>query len=455
MGRLISNGGKKMTTNNVFNQKFNIAKLVKFSIPSMFMMMVLSLYQCVDGLFVSNYVDTNGLGAINIVYPVIFLGLGIALMIGTGGSALIGKALGEKKQEEANSIFTFIVLFSLLIAVITSTIGSVFIEEILEFLGATGNYYEMAKTYLQIHFYFIVFYYLQNMFQIFFITAGRPKFGLTMTILGGITNIVLDYLFLAVLDFGIEGAAIATGISSLIPSLAGLYCFFISKKSLLKFSKFKIDFVKLKNTLVNGSSELLTNIANSITTLLFNYQFFKYYSYVGVDSITIVLYFQFLVSSMVFGFSTGIAPIISYKFGEGSIIELKQIKKNSFIIFSFLSVVCFAVSLFAIYPAAKVFSGNDIAVYQMTVDNYIYFSFSLLFMGISIFASSYFTAIGDGLTSLFISFLRTLLFLAGSLILLPLIFNEQSLWCATSVAELLGAIVSIILILIKQKRTNM
>ena len=431
---------------NTFEQKFNIAKLIKFSIPSIFMMLILALYQCVDGLFVSNFVDTNGLGAINIVYPVIFIGLGISLMIGTGGSALIGKSLGEKKIDEANSIFTLVVLFSVLVSVISGLLGTVFIDKLLVVLGATGDYYDMCKTYMQIHFYFISFYYLQNMFQIFFVTAGKPKLGLITTLMGGITNVLLDYLFLAVLNMGIEGAAIATGVAYLIPSFTGLYCFIFDKSSLLKFSKFEFNISNLTKTIFNGSSEMLTNIANSVTTFLFNYQFFKYFSYTGVDSITIVLYFQFLVSSMMFGFSTGVSPVISYKYGEGNKKELRKIKKNSFIIFGTLSIICFIISLLLISPVANIFSGGNIDVFNMTVSNYRYFSFSLLFMGISIFASSYFTAIGKGLISLIISTLRTLVFLSGTLLILPLIFNEQALWFSTSLAELLGAIVSVIIL---------
>ena len=344
---------------------------------------------------------------------------------------------------------TFIIIFSVTIAILSGLIGTIFIDKILELLGAVGNYYDMCKTYLQIHFIFIVFYYLQNMFQIFFVTTGRPKFGFIVTLCGGITNVILDYILLVLCDFGIEGAAIATGISYIIPSVIGLYCFIFSKKSLLHFSKFKICIPSLVKTITNGSSEMLTNIANSITTFLFNYQFFKYFSYTGVDSITIVLYFQFLVSSMMFGFSTGVSPIISYKFGAGNKEELKNIKKNSFIIFGTLSIICFITSLIVIYPVANVFSGGNMDVYNMTVSNYKYFSFSLIFMGVSIFASSYFTAIGDGLTSLVISTLRTLVFLASSLILLPLIFNENALWFSTSLAELLGAIVSVGLIYYK------
>ena len=440
-----------MSTTNTFDQKFNTRKLIKFSIPSILMMMVLSMYQCIDGLFVSNFVDTNGLGAINIVYPFIFIGLGISLMISTGGSALIGKALGEKKIKEANSIFSFLIVVAVGIAILTGVFGTVFIDEILQFLGATENYYDMAKLYLQIHFYFIVFYYLQNMFQIFFVTAGRPKLGFLGTLGGGITNILLDYLFIVVFNLGIEGAAIATGISFLAPSLIGMYCFVFDQKSLLRFTKFEIKISKLWKTIINGSSEMLSNIANSVTTFLFNYQFYKYYLDTGVDSITIVLYFQFLVSSMIFGFSTGVAPVISYKFGEGNIEELHKIKKCSFKIFSTLSLVCFLGSLVLIYPVAHIFSGGSVEVYKLTVENYFYFAFSLLFMGVSIFASSYFTAIGDGVSSLIISTLRTLIFLSVSLIVLPFIFGETGLWISTSVAEFIGAIVAILFIILKNK----
>ena len=195
---------------------------------------------------------------------------------------------------------------------------------------------------------------------------------------------------------------------------------------------------------------MLSNIANSVTTLLFNYQFYKYYLSTGVDSITIVLYFQFLVSSMIFGFSTGVAPIISYKYGEKQLDELLKIKKSSFIIFTVLSLICFISSLFLIYPVANIFSGGDASVYKLTVENYFYFSFSILFMGVSIFASSYFTAVEDGKTSLIISSLRTLVFLSCSLIILPLLIGEIGVWVATSFAELLGAIISLLFILKKK-----
>ena len=225
-----------MESVNVFEQKFNISRLLKFSFPSIIMMFILSMYQCVDGLFVSNFVDTNGLGAINIVYPFIFIGLGVSLMLGSGGSALIGKALGEGRKERANSIFTFVVFVSVLFAILTGILGTLFIDELVIFLGADEVYFEMAKTYLQTHFFFIVFYYLQNIFQTLFITASKPKIGLITTILAGITNILLDYLFIVVFQLGILGAALATGLSYLIPAATGVIYFSLNKKALIKFS---------------------------------------------------------------------------------------------------------------------------------------------------------------------------------------------------------------------------
>lgn len=439
-----------MESINTFEQKFNISRLLKFSIPSIIMMFVLSMYQCVDGLFVSNFVNTNAIGAINIVYPFIFIGLGISLMLGTGGSALIGKALGESDKDKANSLFTFLIFVSLLFSVITGIIGTIFIDELVVFLGATDIYFDMAKTYLQTHFYFISFYYLQNIFQILFITASKPKIGLVTTVLAGVTNIVLDYLFIVVFKLGILGASIATGLSFLIPSITGIVYFLLNKKSLIRFSNFKIDLKSLWNVIVNGSSEMLANIANSVTTFLFNYQFYKYYLDTGVDSITIVLYFQFFVSSIMYGFASGIAPIISYKFGKQEKEAIISIKRRSIVIISLLSIISFIASILLISPVALLFSGCSVEVYNLTISNFIYFALSLLFMGISIFASSYFTALNDGVSSLIISTLRTLVFLSISLIVLPELFNEFGLWFATSFAELLGAIVSIVFVVVKK-----
>ena len=440
-----------MSEAHIFAQKFNIKKILKFSIPSMFMMVILSMYQTIDGLFVSNFVDINGLGAINIVYPFIFIGLGIALMIGSGGSALIGKFLGEGNTAKANSTFTFLVVFALSIAFLTGVLGSIFINQILLLLGATGNYYEIAKNYLQIHFFFICFYYLQNMFQLFYVTASKPKIGFITTLLAGVTNIVLDYLFIVIMHLGIEGAALATGISYLIPSITGLCYFSFNKKGILHFSKFNIKIKELWKTIVNGSSEMFSNLANAVTTFLFNYQFFKYYSYTGVDSITIVLYFQFFSSSMLFGFASGVAPIVSYKYGKGDKNEICNLKKLLITLIVILSFISFLSSLILIKPVTYIFSGGNKEVIDLILQNYILFSFSLLFMGISIIASSYFTALNDGISSLVISSMRTLIFLSLCLLILPLLFYKNGLWLATSVAELLGALVSICFLIFRKR----
>ena len=439
-----------MVVNNSFEQKFNITKLLKFSFPSIFMMLVLSMYQCIDGLFVANYVDTNAIGAINIVYPFIFIGLGISLMIGSGGSALVGKLLGEGNRKKANSTFSFIVFVSIIISLFTGIIGYFCLDKLVLFLGATDVYFDMAKTYLGIHLIFIVFYYLQNIFQTLFITASKAKIGLITTLIAGVVNILLDYLLIVVFELGIKGAAIATGISYLIPSLTGLIYFLFNKESLLRFTKFTFDIKSLVRVFMNGSSEMLSNIANSVSTFLFNYQFYRFYLDVGVDSITIVLYFQFLVSSMMYGFASGIAPIISYKYGKKEEVEIKELRNKGITIISVMSVFCFCLSLVLISPITKLFSGGSIEVYNLIKGNFIYFAFSLLFMGISVFISSYFTALNDGITSLIISSLRTLVFLSLCLIVLPKLFSKSGLWIATTVAEFMGALVSISIVLYKK-----
>ena len=439
-----------MDNNILFDQKFNILSLMKFSLPSIIVMLILSMYQFVDGFFVSNFIDTSALGAINIVYPVILIGSGISLMIGSCGSILIAKTLGEGNKEKANSIFSFLIFISILLAVFIGVVGTCFIDELVTFLGATDVYFEMAKSYLQIHFYFIVYFYLQNIFQILFVTASKPRIGLITMIIAGILNIILNYVFIVVLNLGTEGAALSSGISFLVPAVTGIMYFSISKNPLFRFSSFKFHFKILLDVILNSSSELLGNIANAITTLIFNYQFYKFYQNVGVDSITIVLYFQFFVSSLMYGFSSGIIPIISYKYGKRQAREIQSLKRKGLLIVLILGGLSFILSLLLISPVAKMLSGGSQEVYDLTVANFGYFSFSLLFMGISIYASSYFTAIHDDMSSLRISVLRTFVFLIASLFILPLIFDEIGLWGATAVAEFLGAIVSLGYLLFKK-----
>lgn len=428
-----------------------LLKLIKFALPSIIMMMFFSLYTIIDGLFVSNFVSTVALSAINIVFPVISLGLGISIMVASGGSAIIAKKMGEKKKEEAKEIFTFLVIVEILLALILSLFGNLFIDSFVRLLGATDAQFEMAKSYLRIYLIFVPFSFLQNAFQVFFVTAGKPKIGLSVITAAGCLNILLDYIFIVVMQIGIAGAALGTCISYLIPALGGLLYFSFQRKGMLYFKRFKMRWKIFGASCLNGSSEMMTNVATAVTTFLFNYQCLKYYGEAGVAAITIVLYFQFLFSAVFFGFSQGTAPIVSYYFGSKNQNQLKRVYRNSLWIVSCLSIAVLVISFASISPVATLFAGNGSLVYQIIMKDFGWFSCSLLLMGISIFASSYFTALGDGITSSTISFLRTLVFLVLSLLLIPLWMGKSGIWFSVTVAEILGSLVSIFY-LVYQKR---
>ena len=426
------------------SKKFNIKEILRFTIPSVIMMMFFSLYTIVDGIFISNYVGTLALGALNIIFPFQCLCIGLAIMIATGGSAIVARYLGENENEKAKSLFTLFVVFEIFVAILMLLIGLVFQEQIVYLLGASELQKPFALEYFRIYLSMLPFIFLQNAFQTLFVTAGHPKLGLFLIILAGITNIGLDFVFLDLFSMGISGAALGTVIACMVPSVTGLIYFSLNRKGTLYFVKFKIDFRNIRGAMLNGSSEMITNLANAITTFLFNMQCMRFYSEDGVSAITIILYFQFLISAIYFGYSTGIAPVISYKYGSNDKNQLKYIYSRSLMIIIGISVIAFTASFGLIYPVTSLFSNNNDNVYNIVISNYKYYAPSFLIFGISVFASSFFTALGNGIISGIISFSRTFLFLSLSLILLPLIFNEAGIWISVPVAEVIGLIVSII-----------
>lgn len=438
--------------NNSLNKNYNAWKLLKFAFPSIIMMVFFSMYTIIDGLFVSNFVGTTALGAINIVYPVIALGLGISIMIASGGSALIAKKMGEKKDDEARSLFSFLIFFEVIFALVLSVVGNLFINYIVEWLGSTEAQFEMAKIYLRIYLCFAPLAFLQSAFQVFFVTAGKPKLGLFVILCAGFLNILLDYIFIAVMGIGIAGAALGTALSYIAPSVIGLLYFAFNKKSTLHLKKFKFQWKELGKSCLNGSSEMMTNLATAVTTILFNYQCLKFYGEDGVAAITIVLYFQFLLSAVYFGFSQGTAPIISYQYGSENYVQLKKVYRYSIIDIIVFSIVALGVTFALIEPVSALFAGRNSNVYNIILADFSWFSCSLMVMGISIFASSFFTALGDGVTSSIISTLRTLVFLCLALILVPMFMGKAGIWFSVTIAEILGAAVSIFYLLYKRKK---
>jgi putative MATE family efflux protein len=438
--------------NNSLAKKFTISSLMLFALPNIVMMIFLSLYVIVDGMFISRYVGTTALSAVNMVYPAISIEMAISIMLSSGASAIIAKKLGEGEEDKAKAFFTFITLIVAGIGLSIAILGAVFVDGIIIALGASQSQLELCKNYGQILFVFAPFFFLQTAFQTLFITAGKPNLGLITTVCAGITNIVLDYIFLKIFGMGIKGAAVATGISCMIPAIVGIVFFASNKKGSLYFVKPKFDGKMLVLSCTNGSSEMVSNIANAVTTFLFNYTFLHFYGEDGVASISIVLYFQFVFSAIYFGYSMGVAPIISFKYGCDDEEQLKNIFKNSMVFLIISSIASFILSRVLIRFAMTLFTEYGSTVFNITLKGFPLFSIGFLFMGISIFASAMFTAFSDGKTSAIISSARTFIFLVAAILIFPILLGEKGIWISVPVAEALGLTVSAIYLLRKKSK---
>lgn len=439
---------------NVISKKFNFFSLISFSIPTIIMMIFISLYTMIDGVFVSKFIGTDALSAVNIVYPILSLIIAIAIMLGTGGSAVIAKKMGEGKDKEAKENFSFIVVVGLIIGIIMTILGLIFIDPIIRALGANEKIYKYCFDYASILILFIPFGISQMIFQNFFVTAGKPKLGLMFTVMGGLANIILDYVFIVPLNMGISGASLATGLGFCIPAIFGFIYFFVYKNSSLTFVKFKFDSKVLFSSIINGSSEMISNLSIAVTTILFNIIMMKYAGEDGVAAITIILYSQALLISIYFGYSAGVSPIFSYNYGNKNKDELKRVFKISMIFISIMSIVTYAASILISDYIIEIFVPHGSNVFNIAKSGFSLFSISYLFIGINIFASSMFTAFSNGKISSIISFLRTFLFIIICVILLSILFGINGVWLSIPVAEILAIIVSIFYIIKFKKVYN-
>lgn len=428
---------------NSLAKQYTFFSLVRFALPNMVMMVFLSLYTIIDGVFVSRFVGTTALSAVNIMYPAVCIQMAVGIMLATGGSAVIAKKLGEKQEKAAKSDFSLIILVSVLVGVCIAVLGNVFLDQIVRLLGASVQQADYCRSYGSILFAFAPFFFLQTAFQTLFVTAGKPGLGLAVTVAAGVANMVLDYVFVAVLHRGIAGAAVATGIGYCVPAIAGLLYFACNRRGILRFVKPVFNGRMLCKACANGSSEMVSNLANAVTTFLFNYQFMRFYQEDGVASITIVLYFQFVFTAVYFGYAMGVSPVISYKYGSGERAQLQKIVRYSLLFILLSSAVSFFLSWLLLEPALHIFTHSGSNVFQITHAGFPLFALSFLAAGISIFASAMFTAFSDGKTSAVISFARTFFFLAGAILLLPLVAGARGVWLAAPVAEGIGCLVAI------------
>ncbi len=421
---------------NPLAKNFTAISLIKFALPSMVMMLFMGLYTIIDTIFIARFIHTNALSSINIVCPVINLIVGLGTMLATSSSAIIAKKMGNKKLEEAKSNFTFIIITGLVIGIIITVIGFLFLDEIIYGLGASTVLFPYCKDYLSIQLIFAVFNIMQVLYQNLLVTAGKPTLGLLLAILAGTVNIIFDYIFIVLLQIGIKGAAIGTGIGYLIPTIIGTI-FFLTKKSELHFCIPKIDISVLRKSCSNGASEMVSQCSTAITTFLFNITMMKLLGEDGVAAITAIIYSQFLLTTLYIGFSMGIAPIISYNYGSGNIKRLKKIVRICFYFITGISIFVFLFSMFYRKNIARIFAKNNKNVFEIIKMGFSIFSFSFLFSGYNIFASSLLTALSNGKLSAIISFLRTFGFITIFLLILPKFLKATGIWLAVPFAELL------------------
>lgn len=433
---------------------FTYRKLLKFIAPSAVMMMFTSIYGVVDGLFVSNYVGKVPFAAINLVMPFIMILGGIGFMIGTGGSALVSKTLGEGDREKANRYFTMMIYLSLICGAAASVIGFVFIRPISYLLGATDAMIGDCVEYGRMIFLFTTAFMMQNVFQSFLVTAEKPRLGLLATVGAGVTNMALDAWFIAGLGWGVKGAALATGISQTVGGILPLIYFLRPNSSLLKITRTKLEGRPVFLAVTNGSSELMSNISASVVSMIYNIQLMKFAGEDGVAAYGVLMYVQFVFIALFIGYAIGSAPIIGYHYGAINHSELKNMLKKSIVIMSISGIIMTLLAQALALPLAKVFVGYDEGLFDMTVHAFRVFSFSFILAGINIFASSFFTALNNGAVSAAISFLRTLIFQSTAVIVLPMIWELDGIWLSITVAEVFALIISVTFLAAKRKKYN-
>lgn len=430
-----------MTSATPLAQKFTARTLLRFAAPSIGMMLVMSLYTITDGIFIGRFAGSNALAASNIVYPPINLLYGLGIMLASGGSALVAKTLGEKKPQLANAQFTFITVTSAVMGSILALFIYLFFEPILRFLGSTPELMADCRSYLGVLLPFFPAAAMLVVFNAFYIADGRPIQGFFVSVASGITNAVLDYLFLAHWGMGILGAGLATGLADLLAVVTGLIYFTRYSRS-LHFSPFAVRWNILKNTCSNGVSELVTQLSMAIITFLFNLLTLSYAGANGVAAITVILYAEMLLNAVFMGFTNGIAPIFSYHFGARDSRELVRLLRLSLVIIAVSGLFSFGAAQILAAPLVHLFLPQGGEAAQITQTGFALFSFSFLLSGFNIFGSGFFTALSNGKTSAILSFARNLAAITLFLAILPRLFALNGVWLAVPAADLTALLIT-------------
>ena len=439
-----------MAKNIRLSDHFSYSKLLRFTLPSICMMVFTSIYGVVDGLFVSNFVGKTPFAAINLVMPFVMILGGMGFMIGTGGTALVSKILGEGDPDTANRTFSMMVLFTLALGIVLSAAGIVFMRPVSRFLGATDAMMDDCVLYGRIVTGFTFAFMLQNVFQSFFIAAEKPKLGLKVTVAAGLANMVLDALFIAVFNWGVAGAAIATGLSQCVGGVLPLVYFLRPNSSLLRLSPTRLRLRPILAACGNGSSELMSNISSSVVSMLYNFQLMRLAGEDGVSAYGVLMYVQFIFISIYIGYSIGCAPVVSYHFGAQNHGELKNLLGKSVLLMGCTGVALTALAMALADPLSRLFVGYDAGLFALTSHAFRLFAWSFLLAGFNIYASGFFTALNNGGISAAISFLRTLVFQSASVLILPIFLDVDGIWWAITVAEVFAFLISVMFLLAKR-----
>lgn len=431
---------------------FTYRKLLRFTLPSIVMMVFTSIYGVVDGLFVSNFVGKGPFTAVNLVMPVVMIFGGLGFMFGTGGSALVAKTLGQGRRDQANRYFTMIAIATVGTGIVISALGAAFMRPICRWLQADAEIIDDCVLYGRILMAFNTAYMLQNVFQSFLITAEKPKLGLLATIAAGVTNMALDALFIAGFGWGVAGAAVATGLSQYVGGLFPLLYFLRPNNSLLRLRPVKLQLRPILQSCGNGASEVVSSVTSSIIGMVYNFQLLRFAGKDGVAAYGVLMYTEFIFVAVFIGYAIGSAPVIGYHYGAENTGELKSLLRKSVTLNLGSGIVMLGIAQALATTLAHLFVGYDPALFSMTVHGFRIFTVAFVLLGLNIFFSSFFTALNNGVISAAISFLRTFVFKLSAVLVLPLLFKLDGIWWATVVAEVFAFLVSGVFLLKNRRK---
>lgn len=434
------------------SEHFTYPKLLRFTFPTIVMMIFTSIYGVVDGVFVSNYAGKTAFAAVNLIMPALMIFATVGFMLGTGGSAVVARAMGEGDLPRARRYFSLIVLTGAIAGLVLTVVGLLIIEPLCAALGATGELLPLAVQYGRILSLALVPFILQNMFQSFLVAAERPKMGLGLTVAAGLTNMAGDWLLVGVLPWGVAGAAIATVASSLVGGVVPLVFFLLPNQTPLRLTQTRFEGRILAQTCSNGSSEMMSNLSTSLVSILYNFQLMRLIGEDGVAAFGVIMYVNFIFIGVFMGYSIGAGPVISYHYGAGNHAELQSLLRKSLLLMLLSCAGLTAAAVALARPLSRIFVGYDAELLLLTTRGFRLYALSFLVMGFNIFGSAFFTALGNGVISAAIAFLRTLLFQTAAIFVLPLFLELDGIWLAVTAAELLTLFITILFLVTQRAR---